>query len=51
MVQAELLEAILADFSRRGVRIPLPQREVHVYHHGSTAESDRAVQESLKPVL
>lgn len=29
-VQSELFEAVLAEFSRRGQRRPLPQREVHV---------------------
>ena len=50
-VQADLLEAILADFSRRGVRIPLPQREVHVYHHGIADEAAGSMQDLLKPSL
>jgi small-conductance mechanosensitive channel len=36
-VKSELLEAALADFGRRGLRTPLPQREVHVHHHGVAA--------------
>ena len=31
-VQSELFEAVLAELSRRGLRRPLPQREVHVIH-------------------
>ena len=50
-VQAELLEAILADFSQRGMRIPLPQREVHVYHHGDAGELSGKLQEAIKPAL
>jgi small-conductance mechanosensitive channel len=48
-VKAELLEAALADFARRGLRAPLPQREVHVHHHGSAGAP--AVSESLGPSL
>ena len=36
-VKSELLEAALADFGRRGLRAPLPQREVHVHHHSAPA--------------
>jgi small conductance mechanosensitive channel len=36
-VQSALFEAVLADVARRGVRPPLPQREVHVIHHGREA--------------
>lgn len=36
-VRSELLEAALADFGRRGLRAPLPQREVHVHHHNAPA--------------
>jgi small-conductance mechanosensitive channel len=50
-VQAELLEAILVDFSRRGLRIPLPQREVHVHHHGISGDASDALQDALKPSL
>ena len=50
-VQTELLEAILADFSRRGVRIPLPQREVHVHHHGIATDTVGGIQDLLKPSL
>jgi small-conductance mechanosensitive channel len=36
-VKSDLLEAALADFARRGLRAPLPQREVHVHHHNAPA--------------
>ena len=49
--QAELLEAVLADYARRGTRAPLPRREVHVFHHGQSPEADAATDEALKPVL
>jgi len=32
-VRSELTEAIHRDFSRAGVSIPYPQRDLHVYHH------------------
>lgn len=50
-VQAELLEAVLADFSRRGARIPLPQRELHVHHHGIAADAVPSAGQLLKPAL
>jgi small-conductance mechanosensitive channel len=50
-VQAELLEAVLGDFSRRGVRIPLPQRELHVHHHGVAADEVAGMQSLIKPAL
>lgn len=50
-VQAELMEAVLADFSRRGARIPLPQRELHVHHHGIAEDSVASAQQLLKPAL
>ena len=49
--QAELMEAVLADYARRGTRAPLPRREVHVFHHGGPADPQGLVDESLKPVL
>jgi small conductance mechanosensitive channel len=48
--QAELLEAILADYARRGAKAPLPKREVHVFHHDAP-EGVHALDESLKPNL
>ena len=50
-VQSELMEAILADYSRRGVRVPLPQRELHVHHHGLTADAAAAVPGLIGPGL
>ena len=49
-VQAELLEAVLADYARRGSKAPLPKREVHVFHHDAPADV-QALDESLKPNL
>lgn len=48
-VRAELLEAALADFARRGVRGPLPSREVHVHHHGALPPPSS--DDALKPLL
>ena len=31
--RSDLIEAILRDFTRAGVSIPYPQRDLHVYHH------------------
>jgi small conductance mechanosensitive channel len=33
-VEARLREALLAAFRDRGLGVPRPQREVHVFHHG-----------------
>jgi small-conductance mechanosensitive channel len=49
LAKSELLEAALADFGRRGLRAPLPQREVHVHHHGAPALP--AGSEGLEPTL
>jgi len=49
-VQAQLNEAVLADYSRRGVKAPLPQREVHVFHHDRPdGVAEPALDEALKP--
>jgi small-conductance mechanosensitive channel len=50
-VHAQLLEAILEELSRRGLRIPLPQREVHVHHHGEASAAAGTLDEALKPAL
>ena len=51
-VQAELMESLLADYSRRGIRAPLPRREVHVFHHDSPGGSPPdALDEAVKPAL
>ena len=51
VVQAELTEAVLADLARRGGRIPLPQREVHIHHHGSPDAGAGSTQNLLNPPL
>lgn len=50
-VQAELMETVLADYCRREVRLPLPQREVHVFHHGISADAAGNVPDALKAAL
>ena len=49
-LRAELMEAVLADFHRRGLRAPLPGREVHVHHHQGTPALP-GVDEALKHSL
>ena len=39
-VMSQINEAVLADYARRGLRAPLPQREVHVFHHDRTGAPD-----------
>ena len=34
VAKSELLEAIHREIRRRGLSIPFPQRDLHVYHHG-----------------
>ena len=48
-VKSDLLEAALVDFGRRGLRAPLPQREVHVHHHN--APSLPGSDAGLNPVI
>lgn len=49
-VQAEINEAVLGDYARRGVKAPVPQREVHVFHHDRTGQVPAdALDEALKP--
>jgi small-conductance mechanosensitive channel len=50
-VQAELMESLLADYARRGIRAPLPRREVHVFHHDDPGGSPDALDEVVKPAL
>jgi small-conductance mechanosensitive channel len=50
LVNSELLESVLAEFGRRGLRSPLPQREVHVHHHNGPALPP-AVDAGLDPSL
>lgn len=49
--QAELMEAVLNDLAERGMRIPLPQRELHVHHHGIAADAVDGMQQLTKPAL
>jgi len=49
--QSELMEAVLNDFATRGMRIPLPQRELHVHHHGVAADTVDDMQKLVKPAL
>jgi len=37
IAKSELLEGIHAELRRRGLSIPYPQRDLHVYHHGAAA--------------
>ena len=51
-VQAQLNEAVLADYARRGVKGPLPQREVHVFHHDRPETlAGAALDETAKPLV
>lgn len=51
-VQASLHEAVLADYGRRGIKAPLPQREVHVFHHDRDPAVDAAAaNEAITPRL
>lgn len=49
-VQSALLEAVLAEFAARGLKVPRPAREVHVFHHGD-ADPNGVPDELLKPAL
>ena len=47
-VKSELLEGVLRIFAQKHIRIPYPQREVHVYHHGDkTPVIDAAIDAGL----
>ena len=50
-VLSELLETILADFAGRGVRLSVPQRDVHLYHHGMPADAAAQLDPSLQPLV
>jgi small-conductance mechanosensitive channel len=48
-LQSALMESVLGEYHVRGLALPRPQREVHVFHHGGDAG---AVSEAmLKPAL
>ena len=50
--QAWLHEAVLADYGRRGLKAPLPHREVHVFHHDRPPTDDvAATDEAITPRL
>jgi small-conductance mechanosensitive channel len=46
-VQSALLEAVLAEFGARGLMVPRPSREVHVFHHGEAMQP--VPDDALKP--
>jgi small-conductance mechanosensitive channel len=46
-VQSALLEAVLAEFGARGLKVPRPSREVHVFHHGEAVQA--LPDDALKP--
>ena len=49
-VQAQLYEAVLAEYARRGIKAPLPQREVHVFHHDRPESlAGTALDDAVKP--
>ena len=43
VARSELLEAIHQELRRRGLSIPYPQRDLHVYHHGTARGPDDAI--------
>jgi small-conductance mechanosensitive channel len=46
--KSELLEGIHRELRQRGLSIPFPQRDLHVYHHGTPPSGlPRAVQDAL----
>lgn len=42
LAKSQLIEAIHGELGRRGLSIPFPQRDLHVYHHGASAEDGAA---------
>ena len=48
-VRAELLESVLDIFQRRGLRTPLPAREVHLHHIGTPVAA--LPDEAIKPAV
>lgn len=48
IAKSELLEAIHRELRHRGLSIPFPQRDLHVYHHGTPPSGlPKAVQDAL----
>lgn len=43
VARSELLEGIHRELRERGLSIPYPQRDLHVYHHGAAHGADAAV--------
>lgn len=50
-LKSDLLEAVLGEFNRLGLRAPMPRREVHVHHHGAVAASPTGLDDALKSAL
>ena len=48
-LQSALMEAVLSGYHARGLALPRPQREVHVFHHGG--DSADVTEDMLKPAL
>lgn len=43
VARSELLEGIHRELRQRGLSIPYPQRDLHVYHHGTVSGTDAEV--------
>ena len=48
-LQSALMEAVLSGYRARGLALPRPQREVHVFHHGG--DTADVTEDMLKPAL
>ena len=42
VTKCDLIERIKKAFDREGISIPFPQRDVHMYHHASSGQSEEA---------
>jgi small-conductance mechanosensitive channel len=51
VARAELMEAALAVFHRRGLRSAMPPREVHLHHHNAPASHAALPDEAVKNLL
>lgn len=47
VARSELLQGIHTELRRRGLSIPYPQRDLHVYHHGTSADGKVSQNELL----